>query len=82
MAFWTDKDGQPLPFYGLKSLARLFKKHRKLNELVKRSAHKCFYNFITKYTDIFAGKMREAFALQTLLTFLQQNYWHIYDINI
>ena len=31
-----------------------------------------FYDFITKYTDIFADKMREAFALQKLLTFFQQ----------
>ena len=28
-----------------------------------------FYNFITKYTDIFVEKMREAFALQRLLSF-------------
>ena len=26
--------------------------------------------------------MREAFALQKLLTFFQQKYWHIWDINI
>ena len=25
--------------------------------------------------------MREAFALQKLLTFLQQKYWHIWEIN-
>ena len=25
--------------------------------------------------------MREAFALQKLLTFFQQKYWHIWDIN-
>ena len=41
-----------------------------------------FYNFITKYTDIFVEKMREAFALQKLLTFFQQKYWRIWDINI
>ena len=28
-----------------------------------------FYDFISKYTDIFVDKMREAFALQKLLTF-------------
>ena len=28
----------------------------------------CFYNFITKYTDIFVEFMREDFALQKLLT--------------
>ena len=27
------------------------------------------YDFITKYTEIFVEKMREAFALQKLLTF-------------
>ena len=37
-----------------------------------------YYNFITKYTDIFVEKMREAFAL----TFLQQKYWHIWDITV
>ena len=26
--------------------------------------------------------MREAFALQKLLTFFQQKYWHILDINV
>ena len=31
-----------------------------------------FSNFITKYPDIFVEKMREAFALQKLLTFVQQ----------
>ena len=36
------------------------------------------YSFITKYTDIFVQKMREAFALQKLLSFFfQQKYWHI-----
>ena len=25
--------------------------------------------------------MREAFAMQKLLTFFQQKYWHIWDIN-
>ena len=37
-----------------------------------RSTCKVFYNFITKHTDSFVGKMREAFALQKLLTFFQQ----------
>ena len=31
-----------------------------------------FYDFITKYNDIFVEKMREAFAMQKLLTFFQQ----------
>ena len=31
-----------------------------------------FYDFITKYSDIFVEKMREAFAVQKLLTFFQQ----------
>ena len=30
-----------------------------------------FYDFITKYTEIFVEKMREAFAL----------HWHIWEIN-
>ena len=30
----------------------------------------------------FVAKMREAFALQKLLTFFQQKYWQISDINI
>ena len=47
-------------------------KHRQLNELIKRSTRSVFYDFITKYTDIFVEKMREAFALQKLLTFFQQ----------
>ena len=35
-----------------------------------------------QYTDIFVGKMREAFALQKLLAIFQQKYWHISDINV
>ena len=31
-----------------------------------------FYDFITKYTDIFVEKKREAFELQKLLTFFFQ----------
>ena len=30
----------------------------------------------------FVEKMREAFAMQKLLTFLQKKYWHILDINV
>ena len=41
-----------------------------------------FYDFVTKYTDIFVEKMREAFALQKLLTFFQQKYWHISNIYV
>ena len=41
-----------------------------------------FDNFITKYTDIFCWKMREAFALQKLLTFILQKYWKISDIKV
>ena len=32
-----------------------------------------FYDFLTKYTDIFVEKMREAFAMQKLLPIFQQN---------
>ena len=31
-----------------------------------------FYDYITKYTDIFVEKMWEAFAWQKLLTFFRQ----------
>ena len=31
-----------------------------------------FYDLVKNYTDIFDEKMREAFALQKLLTFFQQ----------
>ena len=42
-----------------------------------------FYDCITKYTNIFLlKKMREAFALQKRLTFFQQKYRHISDINV
>ena len=41
-----------------------------------------FHDFITKYTDIFIEKMREAFALQKLLKFFQQKLWRIWDISI
>ena len=40
-----------------------------------------FYDFITKYTDIFVDKMREAFALQKLLLFFYKKYWRIWEIN-
>ena len=44
-----------------------------LNELVKRSTREVFYDFITKYTEIFVEENeRSAFALQKLLTFFQQ----------
>ena len=33
-----------------------------------------FYYFITKYTNIFVEKMREAF--------FNKKYWHILDINV
>ena len=41
-----------------------------------------FYDFITKYTDIFCWKNAKNFAVQKLLTFFQQKYWCIWDINI
>ena len=39
-------------------------KHRYLNELIKMSIRKVFDDFITKYTEIFVEKMREALASQ------------------
>ena len=41
-----------------------------------------FCDFITKYTGIFCWKNERIFALQKLLTFFQQIYWHIRDINV
>ena len=38
---------------------------------------KCFTTLYPKTLDFFVEKMREAFALQKLLTFFQQKYWHI-----
>ena len=45
---------------------------------------KCFRTLLpnTMYTDIFYEKMREAFALQKLLTFFNKKYQHILDISI
>ena len=39
-----------------------------------------FYDFITKYTDIFVEKIRA--ALQKLLTFFQQKHCQISDVNV
>ena len=44
-----------------------------LNELVKRSTRYMFYELITKYTDIFVEKMREAFAMQASHSFSTKN---------
>ena len=38
---------------------------------------KCFMTLSPNTLIFFAEKMREAFALQKLLTFFQQKYWHI-----
>ena len=47
------------------------------------STREVFYDIITKYTDIFIEKMREAFALQKILTFFQQKKnWQIPDIDV
>ena len=40
-----------------------------------------FYDFITKYTDIFVDKMREAFAKASHI-FFNKKYWQISDVNI
>ena len=47
-------------------------KHRKLNELVKRSTRLVFYDFITKYTDIFC----------CFSHFFNKKYWIISDIKV
>ena len=52
-------------------------KHRYLNELVKRLTRYVFYNFITKYTDIFCLKNERSFS-----HFFNKKYWHISDINV
>ena len=38
-----------------------------------------FYDFLTKYTDIFVEKMREC---KSFLHFFNKKYWHIWDTNI
>ena len=38
---------------------------------------KSFSTLYSKTLNLFVGKMREAFAVQKLLTFFQQKYWHI-----
>ena len=43
---------------------------------------KCFTALLPKTLIFFVKKMREAFALQKLLIFFQQKYWHILDINV
>ena len=39
-----------------------------------------FYNFITKYTEIFVEKMREGFARQKLLKLFQQKNIGVFQI--
>ena len=39
-----------------------------------------FYDFITKHTDIFVENMREAIAVQKLLTFFQPKNIGIFQI--
>ena len=41
-----------------------------------------FYDFITKYTDFFVEKIREAFAMQKLHIFFNKKYWEISDIKV
>ena len=43
---------------------------------------KCFMTLSSNTLIFFAEKMREAFALQKLLTFFQQKFWRILDINV
>ena len=43
---------------------------------------KCFKTLLPNTLIFFVEKTREAFALQKLLTFFQQKYWHILDISI
>ena len=51
---------------------RVYQEHRELNDLGKRSTRQVFYNFITKYIDIFVDNMRQALAMRKLLTVFQQ----------
>ena len=37
---------------------------------------------MTKYTDFFCWKNEESFCTAKLLTFFQQKYWCIWDINV
>ena len=43
---------------------------------------KCFMTLLLSTLIFFVEKMREAFALQKLLTFFSKKYWHISDINV
>ena len=43
---------------------------------------KCFATLLPNTLKIFVEKMIEAFAMPKLLTFFQQKYWHILDINV
>ena len=42
----------------------------------------CFYNFITKYTDIFCWKkLEKLLQCKSFSHFFNKKYWHISDIN-
>ena len=41
-----------------------------------------FYDFITKYTDIFCCKNGESFCIAKTSDIFQQKYLHIWDINV
>ena len=41
-----------------------------------------FYNFITKYTDIFCWKNERSFCPASFSHFFNRKYWHIWDINV
>ena len=43
---------------------------------------KCFTTLLPNTVIFFVEKIREAFALQKLLTFFSKKYWHIWDINV
>ena len=43
---------------------------------------KCFTTLFLNTVIFFVEKMTEAFALQKPLTFFQQKYWCIWDINV
>ena len=43
---------------------------------------KVFMTLLPNPLIFFVDKMREAFALQKLLTFFNKKYWHILDISV
>ena len=57
-------------------------KHVSLTSSLRGQLVKSFMTLLSNTSIFFVEKLREVFALQKLLTFFQQKYWHILDINV